>query len=562
MHAEPDKLRVAICWHMHQPEYRHFGSDEYQLPWTYLHAIKDYTDMAAHLEDFPQARLVVNFAPILLEQIDDYAHQIRDFLAEGQPLRDPLLMALVEPAMSSDPLKQMSLIKASLRISRERQIDRYPAYRRLAVIADWLQENPDALHYISHQFLVDLVVWYHLAWLGETVKRSDQRIQHLLQKESGYSLEDRLCLLQVIGGLLAGVLPRYRRLAEQGQIELSVTPYAHPILPLILDIGSALEAMPEASLPLLEHYPGGERRAHWHIQKGLEVFRQHFGFSPAGCWPAEGSISEASLELLADAGFRWAASGGNVLKHSLSPSEMEDETCRHRPFRLRDSELSCFFRDDGLSDLIGFTYSDWHADDAVRDLIKHLENIRAGCRAKDSVVSIIMDGENAWEYYPNNGYYFLRGLYENLSNHARIELVTFSDCLAAIPLVPSLQRVVAGSWVYGTFSTWIGDAAKNRGWDMLGDAKRCFDKAVVRLDEKHRQAAERQLAICEGSDWFWWFGDYNPADVVSDFERLFRMNLANLYLVLGEKPPAYLTEVFTHGVGSPLKGGAMRPGNL
>jgi len=358
------------------------------------------------------------------------------------------------------------------------------------------------------------------------------------------------------------VLPRYRALAERGQVELSVTPYAHPILPLLLDIESAREAMPEASLPLLEHYPGGEERARWHIRKGLEVFRRHFGYDPAGCWPAEGSISEASLGLLAEAGFRWAASGGNVLKNSLSMPGGEEMPGLHRPFRLRDSSLACFFRDDGLSDLIGFTYANWHADDAVADLVKHLETIDSESEGEDAVVSIIMDGENAWEYYPDNGYYFLRGLYDQLSNHPRIQMATFSDCLASMPRIMPLKRLVAGSWVYGTFSTWIGDAEKNRGWDMLGDAKRCFDRVAGRLDERHRQMAERQLAICEGSDWFWWFGDYNPADVVSDFERLFRVNLANLYLLLGEKPPAYLTEVFTHGAGLPIMGGAMRPGNL
>jgi alpha-amylase/alpha-mannosidase (GH57 family) len=562
MRAEQPRLRVAICWHMHQPEYRQFGSGEYQLPWTYLHAIKDYVDMAAHLEDCPDARVVVNFAPILLEQIEDYAGQVNDFLIDGHPLRDPLLEALVDTAMPSDHLKQLGLITACLRVSRERLINRYPAYRHLAGIADWILANGDALRYLNGQFLIDLVVWYHLAWLGETVKRTDGRIRHLLEKETGYTPEDRLGLLGVIGELLNNVLPRYRALAERGQIELSVTPYAHPILPLLLDIGSAREAMPEANMPLLEHYPGGEERARWHIRKGLEVFQRHFGFAPAGCWPAEGGVGESCMRLLAEAGFRWAATGGNVLKNSLAVSERESAHGPHRPYRIQDSELTCFFRDDGLSDLIGFTYSDWHADDAVSDLIKHLETIQAVCEGNDRVVSIILDGENAWEYYPENGYYFLRGLYERLSAHPRIELVTFSDCLSRIPKPMSLPRLVAGSWVYGTFSTWIGDAEKNRGWDMLGDAKRCFDRTLGRLDDKHRQAAERQLAICEGSDWFWWFGDYNPADVVSDFERLFRMNLANLYLMLGEKPPTYLTEVFTHGAGSPFRGGAMRPGTF
>ena len=519
--------------------------------------------MAAHLEAVPEARVVVNFAPILLEQIEDYAQQTRLFLEEGVPLHDPLLGALADPAMPSDPLKQLGLINECFRVNRERCVNRYPAYRRLWEVAEWVKGHADVLRYLSHQYLSDLVMWYHLAWIGESVKRSDARVQHLLEKAENFTMADRLALMEVIGDLLAGVLSRYRLLAERGQIELSVTPYAHPILPLILNIGSARDAMPEVSLPLLERYPGGEERARWHIQQGIEVFRKHFGFVPVGCWPAEGGVSVECLELLDRSGFLWAASGGNVIRQSLQRLGDADAHCPYRPYRIRDSKLACFFRDDGLSDSIGFNYADWHADDAVADFIGHLENIQAACPiADDRVVSIILDGENAWEYYPENGYHFLNGLYRRLSTHPLIELTTFSACLDQIPVPRTLPSLLAGSWVYGTFSTWIGDAEKNRGWDMLGDAKRCFDRRIGHLNDMHRRHAERQLAICEGSDWFWWFGDYNPADVVSDFERLFRMNLAHLYLILGEAPPDYLTEVFTHGAGTPAKGGTMRHGNL
>jgi alpha-amylase/alpha-mannosidase (GH57 family) len=265
------------------------------------------------------------------------------------------------------------------------------------------------------------------------------------------------------------------------------------------------------------------------------------------------------LEILSDFGFSWAASGGNVLHNSLRHSDTHEEDVHH-PFRVEGTEIASFFRDDGLSDLIGFEYSKWHADDAVTNLIGHLENLAA--HGKDKVVSIIMDGENAWEYFPSNGYYFLSALYKKLAHHRSIELTTFSECLAANVEVKPLKKLVAGSWVYGTFSTWIGDTDKNRGWDMLGDVKWCFDKVVTtgKLTEAQLQAAEIQLAVCEGSDWFWWFGDYNPSAAVSDFEKQFRLNLTNLYALLGSAPPAYLQETFTQGSGAPAMGGAMRPG--
>lgn len=557
---------------MHQPEYRNLLTGQYQLPWTYLHVIKDYVDMAAHLEAVPDACAVVNFAPVLLDQIADYAAQVQAWRSRGEEIRDPLLAALVADPLPGDAAVRHKLIRECLRANEQRLIGRFPAYRRLADIAGWLESHPDALHYLSDQYLIDLLMWYHLAWLGETVRRGDERVQRLIAQETDYSPADRRLLLEVIGELLDGVIGRYRVLAESGRVELAMSPYAHPIVPLLLDIRSALEAMPDAELPQLAHYPGGETRARWHLQQGLETFERYFGFTPAGCWPSEGSVSEATVCLLGEYGFRWTATGGSVLAHSLAHSfpkssaiDADDEVRNvHRAYHTIESPVACFFRDDGLSDLIGFTYSEWHADDAVANLVHHLENIAVACREQPgSVVSIILDGENAWEHYPENGYYFLSALYRRLAELPGIRLTTFSRHLEQAGVAPhSLPKLVAGSWVYGTFSTWIGDKDKNRGWDMLGDVKQCYDRVLAsgRLDEATVAAATAQLAACEGSDWCWWFGDYNPASTVSDFEALYRQHLTHLYHLLGETPPAYLTETFTHGRGAPATGGVMRPG--
>lgn len=559
------RLKVVLCWHMHQPEYRNLRSGEYQLPWTYLHAIKDYVDMAAHLEGHPDARAVVNFAPVLLDQIEDYAVQVRGFLENGAAIRDPLLAALVDPALPSESEPRLALIRACLRVNETRIVKRFAPYRRLAEIATWVRKHPHALRYLDDQFLADLVMWYHLGWLAESVRRTDARVRRLLERGDGYTLHERRELLTIIGELVEGVLGRYRRLGEAGRVELAMSPYAHPILPLLLDLSSARQAMPDATLPLLAAYPDGEGRARWHIERGKETFRRHFGHDPAGCWPSEGGLSDATVGLLSEYGFRWAASGENVLRNSLAKAGLggEDENAPYQPYRVPQGETACFFRDDGLSDLIGFAYADWHADDAVANLVHNLENIAAAnADSPPRVVSIIMDGENAWEHYPENGHYFLEALYARLAEHPQLDLTTFSACLDELEPA-SLPGLVAGSWVYGTLSTWIGDPDKNRAWDMLGEAKQAFDEVMAgdRLDASHRAQAELQLAICEGSDWFWWFGDYNPADTVSDFERLFRHHLANLYQVLGVEPPAYLTQSFTHGTGAPALGGVMRAGS-
>ena len=559
----PDKtkLKLVLCWHMHQPEYRDLLTGEFKLPWTYLHVIKDYIDMVAHLEAVPEAKAVVNFAPILLEQIEDYANQVSGFLHNGLVINDSLLAALVAPSTPEDPEDRLKLVKDCMRANRQRQIDRYPAFKKLVEMAEWLEQHYGSVCYVNTQFIHDMLVWYHLAWMGETVKLTDNRIKYLIEKGSCYSLHDRLEIIQIINEQLANVLRRYKVLARKGQIELSVTPYAHPIMPLLLDLKSTHEAMPGASLPELDAYPGGDERVKWHLEKGIQTFKRFFGTKPKGCWPSEGSISADTLKILSDSGFNWTASGGSVLGNSLKLPENKGPNGIHHPFKLDNTKIACFFRDDGLSDLIGFEYSKWHAEDAVGDLIHHLENIAAH-EPGNKVVSIIMDGENAWEYFPDNGYHFLSSLYSRLASHPAIELTTFSDCLKNKVVVKPLSKLVAGSWVYGTFSTWIGSPDKNRGWEMLGDVKYAYDKALAAnlLTDRQVQEAALQLSVCEGSDWFWWFGDYNPGEAVSSFEQQYRLNLANLYRLLGEQPPAYLALSFTQGSGDPAMGGAMRPG--
>ncbi len=557
------KLKLVLCWHMHQPEYRDLTTGEFILPWTYLHVIKDYVDMAAHLEACPNAKAVVNFAPILLEQIADYAKQIHAFLHEQKPIKDSLLAALASNAIPENPEIILTLIKACLRANRERQINRYPVYKRLADMADWLEQHFENLAYINAQYITDIVVWYHLAWIGETVKLNNDKIKHLIEKGHSYTEYDKRELLEIIGELHAHIIHRYQVLAKNGQVELSFTPYAHPIMPLLLDLNSAKEAMPYVEMPEQKTYPDGESRCVWHIEQGLNTFKRYFGFAPSGCWPSEGSICARTLHLLNKHQIRWTASGGAVLRHSLIASEQslaDYNDYNHHAYRLNNTDVTCFFRDDGLSDLIGFEYSKWHSDDAVNDFIHHLDVIAAN-NASEKIVAIIMDGENAWEHYPENGHRFLSQLYQRLSTHPNVELTTFSACLdAGIPIKP-LSQLVSGSWVYGSFSTWIGDADKNRAWDMLHEAKTAFDHALAKreLSPEQRQQAEHQLAICEGSDWFWWFGDYNPGEVVSNFEKQFRLNLINLYQLIGKDPPAYLALSFTQGCGSPVMGGTMRP---
>ena len=564
MSDDQKRLNVVFCWHMHQPYYKGPDKSDYYLPWVYLHGIKDYSDMASHLENNPDAKAVVNFAPVLLEQIDDYANQIQAWLEKASLIRDPLLAALAGPAIPVDLSSRKVLIASCLRANERHLINRFERFSELADLARRVLEQEELIVYLNDQFLVDLLVWYHLAWIGECQRSQNSRIDALQTKASGFDEVDRRELVVMIGEILGGLTRRYADLAAGDRVELSVTPYAHPIVPLLLDVHSAREAMPDVVLPDLEQYPGGSERSSWHVRKGIEIFEKHFGFRPNGCWPSEGAVSESTLKLLEAEGFRWAATGQQVLNNSLmvDADGVLPENWVHTPYRVLESRLNVFFRDDGLSDLIGFTYADWHSDDAVGDLISHLENIAKACESNpDAVVSIIMDGENAWEYYPHNASYFLNTMYNRLADHPSLAMRTFSEILGSqTQPAPNLNTLVAGSWVYGTFSTWIGDRDKNRAWEMLGDAKQVYDRVVADkpFTAEKLQELERQLAICEGSDWFWWFGDYNPGETVRDFERLFRRQLSHLYELLNEPEPDYLSKVFAVGSGDPSVGGTMR----
>jgi len=563
--SDNNNLKVVLCWHMHQPDYRGPEHGDFQLPWVYLHAIKDYVDMACHLEQTPDARAVVNFAPVLLEQLEDYALQIENWLDSGVLIRDPLLAALAGPGLPLDHASRWELIRSCQRANEKHLVNRFRTFHRLVEITKLVDEHDESLMYLNDQYLADLLVWYHLAWMGEYARTNDIRIKSLEKKRIGFNADDRRSLVQAIGDLVGSTISRYRKLAEAGRVELSVTPYAHPIVPLMLDLHSSREAMPDVSLPDAVTYPGGEPRTRWHIRKGIEVFKRHFGFVPKGCWPSEGAVSSETLRLLEEEGFDWAASGQQVLHNSLAAfggGQALAESWVHKPYRLDEGKLCSFYRDDGLSDLIGFTYADWHADDAVGNLVQHLETIaEVTSDEPNRVVSIIMDGENAWEYYPRNGWFFLTALYQKLAAHPQLDLTTFSESIKhqKVP-ADSLSGLVAGSWVYGTFSTWIGDPDKNRAWEMLIEAKTVYDTVMTagRLDPEQQEKASIQLGRCEGSDWFWWFGDYNPGDTVSDFERLFRLQLTQLYRLLGETPPGYLFEIFAHGSGDPSLGGVMR----
>lgn len=565
MTAPVPSLRLVLLWHMHQPDYRDPLTREFILPWTYLHAIKDYVDMAAHLEAHPSMKAVVNWVPVLLDQLEDYAAQF----AAGQ-VRDPLLGLLARENLDSLSKEQRRLVMDScFRSNHHKMLDPFSSYKKLHQLFNEVErQGEEALVYLSGQYLGDLLTWYHLAWTGETVRREQQLVAQLIAKGSQFTYNERQALFRLIGELIQGIIPRYRRLMERGQVEISTTPHHHPLAPLLLDFAHAREAQPGAALPENATYPGGRDRVGYHLRSARVSHRRRFGADPMGLWPAEGGVCGTLLDMVADTGLSWTASGEGVLAGSLrSVGALPAERAHYlyRPYRWAGHpSLTLFFRDDRLSDLIGFEYAKWNGRDAAHHFIAELEGIaRAAPPGEAPLVSVALDGENAWETYPYNGYYFLRELYGALERHPFIRTMTYREVLAETaeqPPASVLGKLVAGSWVYGNFSTWIGSPDKNRAWDLLCAAKQSFDLVMGggRLTEEERRAAASHLATCESSDWFWWFGDYNPAHAVASFDALFRRNLEHLYRLLKLEPPSILGQPISHGHGDPEAGGAMR----
>lgn len=544
---------LALLWHMHQPDYRDHATGEFVLPWVYLHAIKDYADMAWHLEHHPGIRAVVNFTPVLLAQLEDYREQF----ATGR-LRDPLLRLLGRGAGHPlDEGERALVLERCVGPGHERMFRSFAAYRGLReILADIQAHGPMASRYLSDQYLHDLLSWYHLAWMGETVRRSSPTVTRLMSIGQNFTAADRAELLALVGELVSGIVPRFARLGETGRIELSTSPEAHPLGPLLLSLESALESQAQSPLPASPQYPGGRERLTAQLRAARQAHERAFGLPPAGLWPPEAAISASLLALIAEDGWAWTASAQSVLDASLrAGGQAVDRGFCHRPYRLEGLERGpvLFFRHDRLSDLIGFEYAQWNSQDAAANFIAALETIEAAPGAEPPVIGVMLDGENCWEHYDYNGYYFLEELYRRIEAHPGIRTATLRECAAERGATAApLRRIAAGSWMQGTLATWIGSPDKNRAWDLLCAAKQSYDLVLAsgRLDAARRREAERQLTACEGSDWFWWLGREHPGAEDLGIDALFRRHLANLYRLLGLPVPESLSQPIRHAPAS------------
>jgi alpha-amylase/alpha-mannosidase (GH57 family) len=514
-------VKLALLWHMHQPYYEDLATGEHILPWVRLHAIKDYWGMVALLREFPGIRVTFNLVPSLVAQVEAFA---------ADRAKDRHLAMGLKPAAELAPDEARWMVANGFHAPYDQMIRPYPRYAELHAYRMGRREFDEA-------DLRDLQVWHKLAWMDPDLLIGDARLTALVRKDRRYTEQDKASLREVELELLKRVVPEYRAAGERGQVELSTSPFYHPILPLLCDSHAHLRAHPQAPTPRQRFARPEDARLQ--IDRAIAFHERAFGRGPRGMWPPEGSVSDHAVQLIADAGLQWIATDEDILSRSLM-QPMRPELL-YRPYRIGEHGPVALFRDHALSDRIGFQYKSWDANAAADDFVGRVRD--AGRRFSASggevaTVTVILDGENAWEYYPGGGRPFLRALYGALARAADIQTVTMAE--AATAAIARLPSIFPGSWINGDFYIWIGHRDDHRAWDQVSAARAAFDAHAAGIAAADRDRALEEILIAEGSDWFWWYGDDHSSDHDAEFDELFRRHLRNAYDALGLPAPEEL----------------------
>ena len=547
-------IRVVLLWHMHQPYYKDLVTGEYCLPWVRLHALKDYYGMVRVAEEFPGVHQTFNLVPSLVAQIQEYA---------AGTARDPFLDLASKPAAELIPEERRRALQYLFQANPVQLIGRYPRYRDLWERYHGAGEIPArAERFFQNRDYTDLQVLSQLAWFDEFFLQEPE-IAALVHKGHDYTREDQEFVIAEQGKLLQRVLPEYMAAARSGVVELSTSPFYHPILPLVCDTAMGSVSSPGRPLPQarFQHPEDSSEQ----LRRGLELHEKVFGSRPRGVWPSEGSVSEQVLALAHEQGVQWMATDEGVLGRSLGfnfardgsgklPEHAAEKLYTIYRYEKNQAGMHLFFRDHTLSDLIGFVYSSMPAKDAAEHLIKNIKESARPVLAqgKDAVVAVILDGENAWEYYPQSGREFLRRFYSALQKDSELEAVTASEAIARQTDFGKLESLVPGSWINANFDIWIGAPEDNRSWDYLSAAHDFFGEHAPHVEPGKRELAYEELLIAEGSDWNWWYGPEHHSVNDREFDELYRKHLANVYQALGAAPPEHLAHPIYSGVGRPV----------
>lgn len=536
---------------MHQPCYKDTVTGKYLLPWVRFHAVKDYFPMAALLENFENIRATFNLVPSLLEQINDYA-------LNGAT--DVFLDLAAKKASSLTLDDRLDMLGNFFRANFKNFIEPNERYLEL-LIKKGLHNTSDRLlrkvvSNFSNQDMLDLQVLFNLVWFHSISVDEDINLRDLIRKGSFYTEEDKDYVLLKQKEIMSQVIPLYRRLQDAGRIEISATPFYHPIMPLLCDTSIARVSTPGADLPKRRFSHSED--VQWHIAEAIKYHREHFGLNPRGMWPSEGSVSDETLEIMASNGIKWAATDEDILFNSLSLQGTKrkadlraDRRIVYEPYKFKrgSKSLSLIFRDKNLSDIISFNYNSWEQRLAAGDLMAHFRRIVGNLKSQTDkpLVTIAMDGENAWEFFADNGRTFFETLYEHLDDDDELEAVTISDHLGKEGLKSkTLDAIFPASWINHNFKIWIGEEQDNVSWDYLSMVRKDLVKYTKAFQKKGEDKNEflrkawREFYMAEGSDWNWWYSGKAHMGADNPFDKLYRTHLKNVYRYLKKPVPDFL----------------------
>jgi alpha-amylase/alpha-mannosidase (GH57 family) len=548
---------VCFVWHMHQPYYTDPVSGVASMPWVRLHATKAYYDMAYMIERFPGIHSTFNFTPSLLAQLKE--------MAAGS-VRDSFLEVAQKPAGDLSAEERAFLVRHFFAANWSTMVRPYPRYHELLVKRGTDMSSP-TLDRLARQFstqeLLDLQVWHNLTWFGYGTVARHPQLQELRAKDRGFTESEKQAVLALQRQTIGEIIPYYRRLADSGLIELTTTPFYHPILPLVIDTDFAHRSRPEAVLPPRFQAPSD---AEAQLRKSAAFFTEIFGRPPVGLWPSEGSVCPEMVPMVRGAGFRWMATDEGVLARSLPYWNRAVDL--YRPYWVGPpyNDVAMIFRDREISDAFGFVYAKWTPDSAVDDVFVKLDYVVEHVPSDHAMIPIILDGENPWESFYDGGQQFLSTLYRRLGqaqsaprSGVSLQVNTVQEYLAAHQPASRIEHLHSGSWINQDFKIWIGHPEDNRGWELLRMTRSRLLEVADRLPSEQAQSAWEELYAAEGSDWFWWYGDDFETDYKAEFDRLFRLHLQNVFLRAGLTPPAVLNEPVV-GAREPER--TRHPGNL
>ena len=543
-----NRIHLVVLWHMHQPQYRDPETGQYVLPWTRLHATKDYYGMVKLMEDVPDFHATFNMVPSLCMQLEEYA---------SGNFKEPWFDLAFKHADELTREDKAEILARAFQVNHERLMSRWP---RFVELYDWSRAAGGAQALITFRARDwrDLQLLSQLVWMDEAWFTSDPVVCRLANRGEDFTEKDKQELRAKQLEIIGLVLPACREAAARKQIEISTTPFYHPILPLICDSDVARVANPGTPLPRRAFRRPEDAREQ--LRRAKEYHEQVFGAKPVGLWPSEGSVSDQCMAIAAEEGFQWFGTDEGVLGRTLNVGFFRDSSGiaanadrLYQPWRLQmaSTGITGLFRDHHISDLIGFVYSRMDSMTAASDLHGRLRHLGESVNSnKPLTVCIFLDGENAWEYYPGNGREFLREFYRRVANDSDFRALTASEAIAAADGISTTNTIFPASWINANFDVWIGHQEDVTAWDLLWDAREAFAKAVEarekgRLNAPTKEAlseAQESLLAAEGSDWCWWYGPEHSTANDAEFDALYRKHLTGVYLALNQVAPEELAK--------------------